>query len=161
MDTNDKRVFFIEQTVKLYEKRIGHRLEKNRLRDNVEHRAALANALKPFATVVNIGRVLGRDHSSIVHYTKNHESYYRWSPEYRMYFYTAIECTRQVSDDLGQQPIRGSYITARSQLKNLNEIIRWSEEIKEKIIQSLEEREQEIYLCQAGSKQLRNEYLNA
>lgn len=155
MERGDKRIDFVSQAMKLYQNRMRYKITNSRKRHNVEHKAALANGVKPFASVMVIGKVMGMDHSSIVHYTKQHESYFRWSPEYRMYFSTALQCAVEVADALGHEPMTQTYMTARTQLKNLNEIIRWAEEIKEKLINDLDAREQELYLRHARSEEIK------
>jgi len=150
----DKRFDFVVQTKGLYEKRLSYKITNRRNRENVEHRAALSNGVKPFASVIIIGKALGMDHSTIVHYTKQHESYFRWSPEYRMYFSTALQCAVEVAELLQHEPMTQTYMTAKTQLKNLDEIIRWAEEIKEKLINDLDSREQKLYLCHARSKNI-------
>ena len=155
MDKTDKRLEFVKTVRDLYESRMSYKITTSRHRDNVEHRAAVSNGVKPFAPVITIGKAMGMDHSTIVHYNKQHEAYFKWSPEYRMYFSTALQCAAEVSDAVGQEPMNATYMTARTQLKNLNEIIRWAEEIKERLLKSLDEREQEMYLRHARSEEIR------
>lgn len=154
MDRTDKRLKFVEEVRSLYEDRMSYRITTSRHRDNVEHRAAVSNGVKPFAPVITIGKAMGMDHSTIVHYTKQHEAYFKWSPEYRLYFSTALQCAAEVADAVGQEPMSSTYLTARTQMKNLNEIIRWAEEIKERLLNSLEAREQEMYIRNAKSTEL-------
>jgi hypothetical protein len=146
MDKTDKRLKFVKEVRSLYESRMSYKITPSRHRDNVEHRAAVSNGVKPFAPVITIGKAMGMDHSTIVHYTKQHESYFKWSPEYRMYFSTALHCAAEVAHAVGQEPMSATYLTARTQMQNLNEIIRWAEEIKERLLHSLERREQEMYI---------------
>ena len=75
-----------------YEDTIGECIEPNcRRRDKVEIRAALANAIRPYATFRQISDMLGKgDHSTIVHMMKQHEVYTASSPFNRFNYSIAL-----------------------------------------------------------------------
>jgi len=60
---------------------------RNRKKENVLLRMAFSNALRMYSslTVETIGLIVGKHHSTIVHYTKNHESYIKYK-DYRDIF---------------------------------------------------------------------------
>jgi chromosomal replication initiation ATPase DnaA len=61
----------LQDARKEYEKRIGYEMnDSSRLSTFVQDRTALSNALRPYATLGNIGKLFDKDHSSIVHYIK-------------------------------------------------------------------------------------------
>ena len=84
-----------------YEDAIGETIEPNsRLRDKVEVRAALANAVRPYATLRQVADMMHkRDHSTILHLLKNHGVYMKSSPFYRFNYSMALEVVESFSRD--------------------------------------------------------------
>lgn len=70
---------------------IGKTPERNRLRPNVECRAAFANACNPFFHHSDIALLFDMDRTTIYHYLRSHETYYRFSADYREWFNTATQ----------------------------------------------------------------------
>lgn len=71
----------------------------------VEHRIAVSNALRPYMSLATIGGLFQKDHSSIVHYGKEHEPLLRFAPSYRNKFATASEVVNDLSKGMDMQPI--------------------------------------------------------
>ena len=66
-----------------FESETGEVIEDNsRLRYFVESRAALGNAMRPYATLVQIGKLFNKDHSTFVHHRKEHDGLMLHSPDY-------------------------------------------------------------------------------
>lgn len=70
---------------------IGRTPENNRLRPNVECRAAFANACNPFFHHTDIADVFNMDRTAVYHYLRMHETYYRFSADYREWFNAATQ----------------------------------------------------------------------
>lgn len=106
-----------------YEDRIGEALKTDsRLRVQVEARVALANALRPYGTLNNVARLLGKkDHTTIVHSMKSHESHFRWSPNYRSKYKIALESVRDMARKHGVDPYFNQY-TLDAMLDEINSI---------------------------------------
>ena len=65
-----------------FESETGEVIEDNsRLRYFVESRAALGNAMRPYATLAQIGKLFNKDHSTFVHHGKEHDGLMLHSPE--------------------------------------------------------------------------------
>jgi len=94
-----------------YEDRIGWKLNTNsRLRVQVEARVALANAIRPYGTLTEVAKLIGKkDHTTIVHSMKSHESHFTWSPNYRSKYKIALECVRDLARDQGIDPYFNQY----------------------------------------------------
>lgn len=58
---------------------------KQRGRERVMHRAAFAVSMRSLFTCEGIAAVINVDHSTIIHYEKNHEVYERYSDEYNKF----------------------------------------------------------------------------
>ncbi len=54
----------------------------NRGNKRVLQKAAFANAVGDMATLTQLGSVMGRDHSTIIHYRRNHDTYEKY---YQLY----------------------------------------------------------------------------
>ena len=121
-----------------YEGYMGDSINDSRKRNHVEHRAALSNALRPYATTHNLGKLWGRDHSTIVHYNREHLPLIDWSPEYRFKYGVALACTQQVADEFNISPIRRTLVRLEAQLKQLDEILMWVGEMREKVQEQLD-----------------------
>ena len=57
--------------------------------DQVYARSAMMVALREYMTLIQIGRIFGKNHATIHHAVKNHENNFNWSKMYRFYFETA------------------------------------------------------------------------
>jgi hypothetical protein len=87
-----------QETLQEYCSRIGHTPERNRLRHNVETRAAFANAVNPFFHHADVANLFGMERTSVYHYIRNHEVYYLSSPDYRKWFVIASEIVHEKVD---------------------------------------------------------------
>ena len=70
---------------------IGHTHENNRMRPNVECRAAFANAVTHFFHNDDISSLWEKDRTTVYHYLRSHETYYRFSKDYREWFNAATQ----------------------------------------------------------------------
>ena len=94
----------------------------------VDMRAALANSLKPYARSMVIAKTICKDRTTLVHYWKHHDEYFRWSPEYRRYLGIAQEIA---SRELGY---RGCYGLDRGkQIRNLGITISHLTDMRERL----------------------------
>ena len=111
-----------------YERQIGEKIDNvKRHRPMVEHRAAVSNALRPYLSYATIGTLFEKDHSSVVHYNKEHEPMIRFSPAYRNKYAIAVEVVNNVTRGLDIAPIfHESYnvdISPRRALEDIDRII--------------------------------------
>lgn len=135
MNTKDDK--FLNQVKATYEKYIDEKIGDSRLRDNMEHRAALSNALKPYTTTMRMGSMLKKDHSTIVYYHRQHLPLIQWSPQYRFKYGVALASTNQVAEEMEMIPLKRSYAAMEKQLKQLDDILDWVSEMKFKIEKKL------------------------
>jgi hypothetical protein len=140
---------FLNAVKKEYESRLDVRVEDNRLRENVEHRAAVSNACRPFSTYKDLGRLWGRDHATVVHYRKEHEGMLKFSPAYRAKYGVALASVQQVSLEMGVNPLSNTYMNGEQQLKILDDILEWVGELREKVVESLDKSMGRSYLSDA------------
>ena len=106
MDDSDKRIRFLLKIKHEYEKACRFKIHPTyRGRNNIQHRCALANAMRPYATTSSIGEVFGKDHSTIVHYSKEHEPMIKYHPEYLEKFINAVDVTDRVAEKNNVFPI--------------------------------------------------------
>ena len=88
----------LQDARKEYEKRIGYEMnDYSRLSTFVQDRTALSNALRPYATLGNIGKLFHKDHSSIVHYIKEHDAMMKAYPNYQLKFNIAMEVVQEIA----------------------------------------------------------------
>ena len=88
-----------------YEQRQGYEIDDNsRLNHYVQDRVALANALRPYATYKGIGELFGKDHATVIHYCREHESMMNAYPSYILRFENALGLTSRVSDRMAIAP---------------------------------------------------------
>ena len=88
-----------------YEQRQGYKIDDNsRLNYYVHDRVALSNAFRPYSTLARIGHVFGKDHATIIHYTKEHEPMMNTYPSYLVKYQLALELTHRVSERLALTP---------------------------------------------------------
>lgn len=88
-----------------YEQRQGYDIDdKSRLSHFVQDRVALANAFRPYSTYKNIGEVFGKDHATVIHYTREHEAMMSHYPSYLLKFELALELTHKVAERMALAP---------------------------------------------------------
>ena len=88
-----------------YEQRQGYKIDDNsRLNNYVQDRVALSNAFRPYSTLARIGHDFGKDHATIIHYTKEHEPMMNTYPSYLVKYQLALELTQKISDRLALTP---------------------------------------------------------
>lgn len=80
-----------QETVEEYYQAIGYKPQPNRVRHNVEMRAAFANAVNSFFHYADTAVLFNLDRTTIYHYIRSHETYYMSSPDYRKWYATASE----------------------------------------------------------------------
>jgi hypothetical protein len=104
-DYRESRKNFFREVMNRYEKQLGHPMKlKSRLHEEVIHRMALSNASRPFCTTQVIGEVLTKDHSSIVHYQKEHHPMLKHSAYYRSRFREALRIVDETSTEYDVHP---------------------------------------------------------
>lgn len=130
-----------------YEDEIGECIEPScRRRDKVEIRAALANAIRPYATFRQISDMLGKgDHSTIVHIMKQHEVYTNSSPFYRFNYSVALKVVEGFASKhnmIQRVMLESSVLCVKTELEVLNRTIvqlkRRRAKIEESINKSLD-----------------------
>ena len=88
-----------------YESKIGYKIDnKSRLIHFVQDRIALANSWRPYTSYREIGEVFGMDHSSIVHYCKQHDRMINSCPSYSMKFSDAMRATHEAAESISIAP---------------------------------------------------------
>ena len=88
-----------------YEHRQGYEIDdKSRLNHYVQDRVALSNALRPYATYKDIGEIFGKDHATVIHYCREHESMMNSYPSYMVRYENALSLTSRVSDRMAIVP---------------------------------------------------------
>lgn len=82
--------------LKEYYNEIGVIPNNTRQIDQVFARSAMMVAMRKYMTLKQIGRIFGKDHSSVCHAEKKHKENFDWSEMYRFYHATAqqilLEC---------------------------------------------------------------------
>jgi hypothetical protein len=126
-----------------YENRIGWTLNTDsRLRVQVEARVALANAIRPYGTLNNVAYVIGKkDHTTIVHSIKAHESHFRWSPNYRQKYKIALECVRDIAKENGVDPYFNQYTldSMRDEIETIKSVLDMNIEVINKFYNKAEQ----------------------
>jgi len=88
-----------------YEQRQGYEINDNsRLNNYVQDRVALANAFRPYSTFARIGEVFGKDHATIIHYTKEHEPMMNTYPSYLVKYQLALDLTHKIAQRMALAP---------------------------------------------------------
>ena len=106
MNEQDRKSHFLRNVKSEYQRVCRHDIHPTyRGRTNIQHRCALANALRPYATTSQIGEVFDKDHSTIVHYAKEHEPMIKFHPEYLEKFINAVDITDRVAEEMQIYPI--------------------------------------------------------
>jgi hypothetical protein len=99
----------------------GPKAKASRHRENVMERQAFANAFIKRAKTVDIAAVINRNHSTIVHYRKNHYSDMRHNEEYQKAFERALAVYEQYNERSNEGEFLGFDIP---QLLNLTKDLR-------------------------------------
>lgn len=133
--TND----FLLEVREEYENRIGEKIDdKIRLRGHVEHRCAIANAARPFCTYGAIGGLFDKDHSTVVHYHKEHEGMLLYQPNYRVKYATAMEVVSDISDKYDIVPIKhvnkDYVVNPRRRIDDIERVIFQLHQLRDKIV---------------------------
>ena len=68
-----------------YYEQLNMQESASRKRQDVYARTAFANAFRPVAGPSVLGKVLGKDHSSVVHYTKMHDELIKYDDYKKLY----------------------------------------------------------------------------
>ena len=129
---------FLAEVRKRYEEQNEHIEDVSRLRNYVEHRCAVSNAVRPFCTYKDIGALFGKDHSSIVHYVNEHEPLLRWSPDYVRKYASACEIVEDVSDEMMLAPMRHgrrTHVNPRRRIDDIERIIFSLHKLRDSIIE--------------------------
>ena len=119
-----------------YEHRLGYPIDDDsRLQHFVQDRVALSNAWRPYSSYREIGEVFGKDHSSVVHYVKEHEPMMTSYPSYIAKYKDALEITSRVSERMAVLPKSrlGRERNLHSELQVINNTIKNLNQFKKKI----------------------------
>lgn len=132
-------VDLIKRVMREYENRMDVRIDNSsRLHEQVEHRCAIANAVRCFTSLKNIGMLFSKDHTAIVHYNREHLPMIRFYPSYRKKFQLALQVTNDLAREMRALPIMNANegISAYQQLAiidqtthELNNLKKYLEEI--------------------------------
>lgn len=116
-----------------FESETGEVIEDNsRLRYFVESRAALGNAMRPYATLVQIGKLFNKDHSTFVHHRKEHNGLMLHSPEYLRKYSLATKIVMDLSEEMHINPI-STKLTSHDRLIEVQKCIKLLTELEEKL----------------------------
>lgn len=117
-----------------------------RVKDNaqVELRAALVNAMRPYCKDMHVAKMIEKDRSTLVHYAKQHDTYYSSSYQYRAW-YIAAEAV--VSKKLGEVPREvkrpnARIIASEAELAQIERTIRLLFDVRKKIKDEIRKRKQ-------------------
>lgn len=92
--------FLVKKVSEDFENEIGYAfLDDDRSHEKVMARMAFANAVLPYSTTKGLGRFMGKDHSSIVYYRKQHDGNMKYYPIYRIKYLTALGVTKRVAEE--------------------------------------------------------------
>jgi len=148
-ETTEEVLNFLSQCKDRYEKDLKEKLElKSRLRKYVERRTAFVMAVRPYATLKNIGATIEKDHSTLVHSIRSHDTHIAFSPSYRNNYSIALNSVHHVSELTGFMPYNNPpYIEdLLRQVHSLREILNHSERRVNKFLQEQEEKRFKFYL---------------
>jgi len=119
-----------------YEHRMGYPIDnESRLQHYVQDRTALANAWRPYTSYREIGEVFDKDHSTVVHYCKEHEPMLSSYPSYVAKFNDAIEISNRVASRMAVHPkIKyGHMRNLHDELKTIKNTIKNLKQFQKKI----------------------------
>ena len=113
--------YFDELGLGHYSRRSKGRWMKNRKRPFVEARAALFNAVSPFASRVECASVFQKDHATVLHAIKNHNMYLAYSAHYGECYEKATRIVMETAKQMNVYPIGRyrHYINSQSELETL------------------------------------------
>lgn len=77
----------------------------SRIREHVEGRCALSNALRPFGNLEWVGSIFGKDHSTVCHYLREHDAMLQFYPTYAHKFTIAMRIVDEVAEEMGLLPM--------------------------------------------------------
>ena len=132
---------FLRRVRGYYEETMNEMVDdKSRKREQVEHRVALANALRPYGTLKDIGKALGnKDHATISHSLETHDVHYRYSPSYINKYNVALEATQYMAKAYGRYPRNTGKKAKESALRDV-QMIELTIINLEKLLKTYEER---------------------
>jgi len=120
-----------------FESETGEVIEDNsRLRYFVESRAALGNAMRPYATLVQIGNLFNKDHSTFVHHRKEHDGLMLHSPDYLNKYSLATKIVMDLASEMDIKPI-STKITSHDRLVEVQKSIKLLTEMEQKLKEGL------------------------
>ena len=96
---------------------LGLKEDQSRSRPLVYARIAFANAFHKCAGPTKMGSVLGRDHSSVIHYHKQHDKLIRYD-DYKVMYNQAMEHRKTLTNNDDYLPL----ITSKDLLKKVKEL---------------------------------------
>lgn len=97
--------FLVKKVSEDFENEIGYAfLDDDRSHEKVMARMAFANAVLPYSTTKGLGRFMGKDHSSIVYYRKQHDGNMQYYPVYRIKYLVALGITRRIAEGYNIYP---------------------------------------------------------
>ena len=139
---------------------IGKTPESNRLRPNVECRAAFANACNPFFHHTDIASLFDMDRTTIYHYLRSHETYYRFSADYREWFNAATQVVADKVElvdlnDLSEEA--KNKIGAHEQIDSISATIQVLQKVLGKIEKGLRGRKPSQSLQDSGKGSVSND----
>jgi len=106
MNDQERKSHFLRNVKSEYERVCRYKIHPTyRGRPNIQHRCALSNALRPYAITAEIGRLFDKDHSTIVHYAREHEPMIKFHPEYLEKYINAVDITDRVAEEMQIYPI--------------------------------------------------------
>lgn len=124
------------ETYRDYLETIGIEATESRTRQQVELRAAFANATSAFFHHTVCANLFKKDRTTIYHYKQNHEMYFVSSPDYRTYFETASRIVLEKLDAFEKDDLNleaQNFLTPHEQIDTIKGIIKTLEAFKDRI----------------------------
>jgi len=124
------------QTYQAYIEAIGAEPNNSRTRQQVEIRAAFANATSAFFHHSVCSNLFNKDRTTIYHYKQSHEMYFVSSPEYRTYFETASRIVLEKLDSFKKEDLNleaQNFLSPHEQIDTIKGIIETLEAFKDRI----------------------------
>lgn len=109
----------IKQAKKQFFTRCGYEDDGSRRRELALLRGAFCNAFRSIAGLTELGNILERDHSTIVHSFKQHESRLFYA-DYRRFYKIACEIRKEIDLEIVEEVDVKSY---ESEITRLNDLI--------------------------------------
>ena len=135
-------VILINEVRYAFEDSIGKRVpNKSRKIEHVQSRMAISNAVRPYATLKNIGLLFDKDHSSIHHYIKEHEAMMKAYPNYQLKFNIAMEVVRElrVCSIYSSLSKNGREQSLHDHLKNTDKVITNMSKLRKEILKQIDD----------------------